>query len=74
MPGSSTYLTKSPPCIYLSSPLPGKQPSSLLSLQHVLSGLELNKAGELKVVDKQVLQNYKGLMSEMMKKIGTAIS
>ncbi len=65
------YDMKAPPPIYMTAPLPNKRFSTPEALFH---GLLITSGGELKVVDKQVLAKFKGLMSEMMKKIASAIS
>ena len=42
--------------------------------EQLFSGFEITKQKELKVVDKDIIKRYDGLMSEMIKKIAQSLS
>lgn len=46
--------------------LPNKK---YVSRDKLLEGLKINSNGEIKLVDQKILDRFKGLMSEMIKKI-----
>ena len=72
IPNTGTPLPKCPVPIYLST----EQSNSIkgVSKADCLLGLQITKSGELKCVDKQVIESQKGLISELIKLLAKSIA
>lgn len=66
------YLPKMPPPTYLSYDVLSEKKS--YAKEDVFRGLEILKTGELKLVDKEILNNQKGIVTEVLKRLAQSIA